>query len=85
MLAAIPLALLLHGGGTGSSTCSVLPRRRRRGLLRLVRTADSTRFGRDHHFASIGRVQDFQDRVPIRTYEQLWNGYWKAEFPKLED
>jgi hypothetical protein len=23
--------------------------------------------------------------VPIRTYEDLWNGYWKAEFPELND
>ena len=23
--------------------------------------------------------------MPIRTYEDLWNGYWKAEFPELND
>jgi hypothetical protein len=33
----------------------------------------------------ISSVQEFQERVPIRTYEDLWNGYWKAEFSELND
>lgn len=54
-------------------------------LLSLVRIAASTRFGRDHDFVSIASVRDFQDRVPLRRYEDFWNDYWKAEFPKLEN
>jgi hypothetical protein len=56
-----------------------------RELLALVRRAASTRFGRDHHFASIRSVQDFQNRVPVRRYEDSWIAYWKAEFPELKD
>jgi hypothetical protein len=56
-----------------------------RELLSLVRQAATTRFGRDHNFASISNVQDFQDRVPLRRYEDFWEDYWKARFPKLED
>jgi len=56
-----------------------------RELQSLVRRAASTQFGRDHDFGSISGVQDFQHRVPLRRYEEFWNDYWKAEFPKLED
>jgi hypothetical protein len=56
-----------------------------RQLLSLVRQAASTRFGRDHDFASIRSVRDFQRQVPLRRYENFWNDYWKAEFPELED
>lgn len=54
-------------------------------LLRLVRRARSTRFGRDHDFAAIRSVADFQQRVPLRRYEDFWAEYWKAEFPRLEN
>ncbi len=54
-------------------------------LLALVRRATATRFGRDHEFANIKSVADFQDRVPLRTYEDFWNDYWKNCFPILED
>jgi hypothetical protein len=56
-----------------------------RELLSLVRRAASTRFGRDHDFASIRSVQDFQTRVSVRRYEDFWNEYWKAGFPELKD
>jgi hypothetical protein len=56
-----------------------------RELLSLVGRAASTRFGRDHHFASIRSVQDFQHRVPLRRYDDFWNDYWKDDFPELED
>lgn len=54
-------------------------------LLNLVRRAVATRFGRDHDFAAIRNVADFQDRVPLRNYEDFWNDYWKAGFPRLEN
>jgi hypothetical protein len=55
------------------------------GLLRLVRKAQDTRFGRDHGFDSIRSVADFQRAVPLRTYETLWNDYLKAAYPVFED
>jgi hypothetical protein len=54
-------------------------------LLRLVRTARKTRFGRDHDFSVIRGVADFQARVPLRTYEQFWADYWRAAYPRLTD
>jgi hypothetical protein len=52
-------------------------------LLRLVRYGLQTRFGRDHDFASIQTVADYQRRVPLRDYEAFWNEYWRDPFPYL--
>jgi hypothetical protein len=52
-------------------------------LLRLVRHAADTRFGRDHDFAAIRSVADYQRRVPLRDYEQFWTDYWQPAFPLL--
>lgn len=57
----------------------------RRQLLRLVRHAARTRFGRDHQFAGIRDVADFQARVPLRRYEEMWAAYWQTAFPRLVD
>lgn len=54
-------------------------------LLKLVRHARDTRFGRDHDFARITSVADFQARVPVRDYEFFWDAYWKATYPWLDD
>ncbi|MGQ9370264.1 GH3 family domain-containing protein [Azospirillum sp. ST 5-10] len=54
-------------------------------LLRLVRRAEATRFGRDHGFAAVRSVRDFQERVPLRRYEDFWRDYWQAVFPLLSD
>ena len=56
-----------------------------RQLARLVGSAASTRFGRDHGFAGIRDVADYQARVPLRTYQQLWDDYWRTGFPVLDD
>jgi GH3 auxin-responsive promoter len=56
-----------------------------RQLLSIVAKARQTRFGIDHHFSEIHSVAEFQARVPLRTYEQLWNDYLKAAYPKLQD
>lgn len=53
-------------------------------LLRLVRRAADTRFGRDHDFAGVGSVADFRQRVPVRDYEAYWSEYWKAAYPRLQ-
>ena len=54
-------------------------------LLALVAKARETRFGKNHEFAAIRSVKDFQNRVPLRTYDELWNDYLKAPFPRLEN
>jgi len=54
-------------------------------LKRLLRRAAPTRFGRDHGFESIRTVAEFQERVPLRRYEDFWNDYWQEGFPRLED
>ena len=50
-------------------------------LLRLVRHARLTRFGRDHDFDAVRTVADYQQRVPLRDYEAFWKTYWQAAFP----
>jgi len=57
----------------------------RRTLLRLVAKARNTRFGRDHGFAEITDVGDFQRRTPLRRYEEFWAEYWEGPFPVLTD
>jgi hypothetical protein len=52
-----------------------------RTLLSLLKRAEGTQFGRDHGFASIRSVLEFQARLPLRSYEAMWNEYWKAAFP----
>lgn len=53
-------------------------------LLRLVRYAQETRFGREHDFAGIRTVADYQERVPLRDYEAFWTGYWQQAYPNLQ-
>jgi hypothetical protein len=54
-------------------------------LLRLVRRARHTRFGREHGFDTIRTVRDYQRRVPLRDYETFWADYWRPAFPVLHD
>jgi hypothetical protein len=42
-------------------------------LKELVRKAEHTAFGRDHHFSNIRSSKDFSANVPVRDYEQLTN------------
>ncbi|MDR3618110.1 MAG: GH3 auxin-responsive promoter family protein [Paludisphaera borealis] len=57
----------------------------KRTLRGLVARARDTRFGRDHGFSAIATVDDFQRRVPVRTYETLWDDYLKANYPVFDD
>ncbi|MGK9170120.1 GH3 auxin-responsive promoter family protein [Inquilinus limosus] len=57
----------------------------RRTLLRLLRRAAGTRFGRDHGFDRIADVTAFQAAVPPRRYEEMWRDYWQPAFPVLQD
>ena len=56
-----------------------------RQLLKLLRKARNTRFGKDHDFGAIRSVSDFQQRVPLRRYEDFWTEYWRDSFPTLTD
>lgn len=54
-------------------------------LLRLLRRAADTRFGRAHEFTRISSVEEFQARVPLRRYEDFWRDWWRDAFPVLTD
>ena len=54
-------------------------------LLRLLRRARNTTFGREHGFATIRGVGEFQARVPLRRYEDFWRDWWQPAFPALRD
>ena len=56
-----------------------------RQLLALIGCAKNTLFGRDHGFAGIRTVADFQAATPLRDYDAFWRDYWKAPFPLLDD
>jgi hypothetical protein len=57
----------------------------RQELLKLLRYAAATRFGVDHGFSAIWDVADFQARVKLRRYEDMWRDYWQPAFPRLVD
>ncbi len=54
-------------------------------LLKLVKIAEKTKFGIDHNFSSIKSVKDYQNNVPLRTYEDFWINYWKKHFPRVSN
>ena len=57
----------------------------RQQLFQLLRQASDTRFGADHGFSEIKDVVDFQARVKLRRYEDMWRDYWQPSFPRLVD
>jgi hypothetical protein len=59
------------------------PAIQRRVLRALLRRAATTAFGRAHDFDSIRTVEDYQRRVPLRTYEVFWSQWWESAFPRV--
>lgn len=57
----------------------------KRQLLQLVAKAKDTEFGRNHDFANITTVADYQGNVPVRTFDQFWADYWSEPFPRLDN
>jgi GH3 auxin-responsive promoter len=57
----------------------------RTGLRKLLSKAKDTRFGRDHDFSRLAEAADYQRAVPLRRYDEMWQHYWKSEFPRLID
>lgn len=53
-------------------------------LLGLIEKSRTTRFGSDHGFDRIRTVDEYQQAVPVRTYEDFWRDYWQSAFPRLE-
>ncbi|WP_417519503.1 GH3 family domain-containing protein [Minwuia sp.] len=51
-------------------------------LMKLLRWARDTAFGRAHGFSNLRTVADFQRAVPIRSYEDFWSDWWQKPFPK---
>jgi hypothetical protein len=54
-------------------------------LAAMVKRAAATKFGRDHDFASIKTVADYQRQVPLRRYDDFWREYWQPSFPEARD
>lgn len=54
-------------------------------LLGLVNRAKDTVFGRQHSFAKIKSVAEYQTQVPLRRYEQFWKEYLEFSFPRLDN
>ena len=73
-----------QGRDLGPDRRDLAVRAQRDQLRKLVRAARSTRFGRDHDFASIRTEADFRARVPLRTYEDLWRDYLADAYPILD-
>jgi hypothetical protein len=85
MLDATPLLRLYARRRKAQLAAENAPEAQRSELLRLVRQAQETAFGVAHGFDGIGDVEDFQRRVPLRSYEDFWRDYWQARFPLLTD
>jgi len=52
-------------------------------LLKLVKKTKDTVFGKAHNFSNINSAKDFQENVPSRNYDFLWQNFWKEKFPHL--
>jgi hypothetical protein len=84
MMDATPL-LRLHAARRGRILAAQDPvAAQRRQLQHLLAQGRATRFGREHGFASIRSVADYQARVPLRRYEDFWREYWQPVFPVLQ-
>jgi hypothetical protein len=53
-------------------------------LKDLLSRARHTRFGQQYGFDRVVGVEQYQETVPVRTYEDFWRDYWHATFPRLE-
>ena len=54
-------------------------------LLKLIRKNETTKFGKEHSFSMINSIKDFQNNVPLRTYDDFWKEYFKDAFPYLNN
>jgi GH3 auxin-responsive promoter len=76
----------LHARMRSREVADLDPVRTQKTTLRgLLRRARDTQFGRDHGFARVRTIADFQSAVPLRTYEGLWNDYLRDRYPVFEN
>ena len=54
-------------------------------LSTLLKAASRTKFGTDHGFSEIKTVAEYQRRVPLFRYEQMWERHWKPSYPILDN
>ncbi len=85
MLDVTPLLRLYARWRNQQLRCMDPAETQRQQLMKLIRAAAHTGFGVDHGFGSITSVEEYQRKVPLRTYENFWNEYWKDAFPRLEN
>lgn len=85
MIDATPLLRLYAAWRARQLACQNAAAAQHETLLRLVRQAAATGFGRDHGFARIRGLDDFRAAVPLRRYEDFWSAYWQPAFPVLDD
>jgi hypothetical protein len=88
MIDATPLLRLYAGFRAGRLARQDAAEVQQQTLLRLLRRAADTSFGRDHGFARLRDPRDpreFQAAVPLRRYEDFWTAYWQSAFPNLID
>lgn len=57
----------------------------RRQLQSLLGRARDTAFGREHGFARLRSIEDFQRAVPLRRYDDFWRDYWSGVFPVIDN
>lgn len=60
-------------------------RSQRKTLNHLIQKASQTEFGKQHGFQKIHSVEDYQQAVPLRSYEEFWKEFWEPRFPYLTD
>ncbi|MGA1191946.1 MAG: GH3 family domain-containing protein, partial [Bdellovibrionota bacterium] len=60
-------------------------RSQRKTLNHLIQKASQTEFGKQHGFQNIHSVEDYQQAVPLRAYEDFWKEFWEPRFPYLTD
>ena len=84
MINATPF-LRLYAKYRGAKLASLDPKKtQEKVLLALLHKAQNTVFGERYSFSRIRTVKDYQALVPLRTYEQFWEEFWKAKFPHFQ-
>lgn len=85
MMDATPLLKLYAAGRRRALQGEDAAASQARQLISLIQRAARTKFGRDHNFAELRDVADYQAAVPLRRYETMWREYWQPVFPVLDD
>lgn len=85
MLDATP-AFRLLAARRARALAALSPEAAQLGVLQgLLARAAETRFGRAHGFAAIRNRADYVRAMPLRTWQQFWDEWWRPDFPRLAD